>query len=57
MTDALMLGMGGIALLERLKAENRGLPAIKITGHGDIAMAIQAIKAAAWRSPFAPTSF
>src|SRR5439155_5960339 len=36
-TDALMPGMGGIALLERLKAENRGLPAIMITGHGDIA--------------------
>jgi two-component system, chemotaxis family, CheB/CheR fusion protein len=34
-TDALMPGMGGIALLERLKAENRGLPAIMITGHGD----------------------
>src|SRR6266436_1108310 len=46
-TDALMPGMGGIALLERLKAENRGLPAIMITGHGDIAMAIQAMKAGA----------
>jgi two-component system, chemotaxis family, CheB/CheR fusion protein len=46
-TDALMPGMGGIALLERLKVENRGLPAIMITGHGDIAMAIQAMKAGA----------
>jgi two-component system CheB/CheR fusion protein len=53
-TDALMLGMGGIALLERLKAENRGLPAIMITGHRDIAMAIQAIKAAAWKKPVRP---
>ena len=45
--DALMPGMGGIALLERLKARNRGLPAIMITGHGDIAMAVQAMKAGA----------
>ncbi len=45
--DALMPGMGGIALLERLKAEKRSLPAIMITGHGDIAMAVQAMKAGA----------
>jgi two-component system, chemotaxis family, CheB/CheR fusion protein len=45
--DALMPGMGGVALLERLKLENRGLPAIMITGQGDIAMAIQAMKAGA----------
>jgi len=45
--DALMPDMGGIALLERLKAESRGLPAIMITGHGDIAMAVQAMKAGA----------
>jgi len=45
--DALMPGMGGIALLERLKVENCGLPAIMITGYGDIAMAVQAMKAGA----------
>src|SRR5205823_5644712 len=45
--DALMPGMGGVALLERLKGENRGLPAIMITGQGDIAMAIRAMKAGA----------
>jgi len=45
--DALMPGMGGIALLERLKAKNHGLPAVMITGHGDIAMAIRAMKAGA----------
>jgi two-component system CheB/CheR fusion protein len=45
--DAVMPGMGGIALLERLKAEKRSLPAIMITGHGDIAMAVQAMKAGA----------
>ena len=47
MTDALMPGMGGIALLERLKAENRGLPAIMITGHGDVPMAVEAMRAGA----------
>jgi two-component system CheB/CheR fusion protein len=45
--DAVMPGMGGIALLERLKAEKRSLPAIMITGHGDVAMAVQAMKAGA----------
>jgi two-component system CheB/CheR fusion protein len=45
--DALMPGMGGIALLERLKARIHGLPAIMVTGHGDIAMAVEAMKAGA----------
>jgi two-component system, chemotaxis family, CheB/CheR fusion protein len=45
--DAVMPGMGGIALLERLKTENHGMPAIMITGHGDVAMAVQAMKAGA----------
>jgi two-component system CheB/CheR fusion protein len=45
--DALMPGIGGIALLERLKARSRGLPAIMVTGHGDIAMAVEAMKAGA----------
>jgi two-component system CheB/CheR fusion protein len=45
--DALMPGMGGIALLERLNARHHGLPAIMITGHGDIAMAVRAMKAGA----------
>src|SRR5207237_6963599 len=45
--DGLMPGMDGIALLQRLKTENRGLPAIMITGHGDVAMAVRAMKAGA----------
>jgi two-component system CheB/CheR fusion protein len=45
--DALMPGIGGIALLERLAAENRNLPAIMLTGHGDVAMAVRAMKAGA----------
>jgi len=45
--DAVMPGMGGIALLERIAATHRGLPAIMITGYGDIAMAVRAMKAGA----------
>jgi two-component system CheB/CheR fusion protein len=45
--DAIMPGMGGIALLKQLKAANRSLPAIVITGQGDINMAVQAMKAGA----------
>jgi two-component system, chemotaxis family, CheB/CheR fusion protein len=47
LVDALMPGMGGIALLERLKAEQRELPAVMLTGHGDIVMAVQAMRAGA----------
>jgi two-component system, chemotaxis family, CheB/CheR fusion protein len=45
--DALMPGMSGIALLGQLKARNYGLPAIMITGQGDISMAVQAMQAGA----------
>ncbi len=45
--DAMMPGMGGLALLESLAASGRGLPAIVITGYGDIAMAVQAMKVGA----------
>ena len=47
LVDARLPGMGGLALLQRLKAENRGLPSIMITGHGDISMAVEAMKAGA----------
>lgn len=45
--DAVMPGIDGVALLERLKAEGRNFPAIMITGHGDLPMAVQAMKAGA----------
>jgi len=45
--DAVMPGMGGIALLERLKVRMHGLPAIMVTGQGDVAMAVEAMKAGA----------
>jgi len=43
--DSVMPGLSGIDLLKRLKEDNHDLPAIMITGHGDITMAIDAMKA------------
>jgi len=47
LVDARMPGMGGIQLLQRLKSERHRLPAIMITGHGDVHMAVAAMKAGA----------
>ena len=46
-TDVRMPGMNGFELVARLAAVGSGLPTIVITGQGDIAMAVQAIKAGA----------
>ena len=45
--DAQMPRMSGLELLERLKAEGGGPPAIMITGHADIRLAVRAMKAGA----------
>lgn len=42
--DVRMPGMGGIALLEHLRSRKALLPTIVITGHGDIPMAVRAMK-------------
>jgi len=42
-----MPGMGGIELLQRLSRSSHRLPAILITGNGDVPMAVQAMKAGA----------
>jgi two-component system CheB/CheR fusion protein len=47
LVDAMMPGMGGLALLERLKADGYQLPAIMITGNGDVSMAVDALRAGA----------
>ena len=45
--DVRMPGMSGIELLETLRARGVRLPIVIITGHGDIAMAVRAMKAGA----------
>jgi two-component system response regulator FixJ len=46
-TDVRMPGMDGIALQRRLKTENNSIPVIVMTGHGDISLAVEAMKAGA----------
>ncbi len=43
--DEHLPGMSGFALLETLRAAKRHLPAIMITGKGDVKMAVRALKA------------
>lgn len=43
-TDVRMPGMSGIDLLSRLQDTNPKLPVIVITGHGDISLAVEAMK-------------
>ena len=42
--DVRMPGMNGMDLYEQLKARNSTLPVIFITGHGDVPMAVSALK-------------
>jgi two-component system response regulator FixJ len=46
-TDLRMPDMSGVDLLRRLDEENAMLPTIVITGHGDVPMAVEAMKAGA----------
>jgi two-component system response regulator FixJ len=46
-TDLRMPDMSGVELLRRLQAMKIRLPAIVITGHGDVPMAVEAMKAGA----------
>jgi two-component system, LuxR family, response regulator FixJ len=46
-SDVRMPAMDGLALLRRLRSDGFVLPLILITGHGDIAMAVGAMKAGA----------
>ena len=47
LVDAAMPGMDGLEVLRRLSAAGHHLPAIVITGHGDVPMAVEAMKAGA----------
>ncbi len=45
--DAVLPGMDGFELLARLKADKSTPPSIMITGHGDVSMAVKAMRAGA----------
>jgi two-component system response regulator FixJ len=45
--DVRMPGLGGLEVQERLQAEGAVLPVVVITGHGDVPLAVRAMKAGA----------
>ncbi len=56
-SDLRMPGIDGLTLVRRLRADGSGLPLILITGHGDVPMAVNAMKAGAvdfLEKPFEP---
>jgi len=46
-SDIRMPGMNGIELVRKLKSEHVPCPVVLITGHGDVALAVEAMKAGA----------
>ncbi|MCR9151620.1 MAG: sigma-54 dependent transcriptional regulator [Rhodobacteraceae bacterium] len=56
-SDIKMPGMDGMAFLKRILGLDSGLPVILITGHGDVPMAVEAMRIGAWdflEKPFNP---
>jgi two-component system C4-dicarboxylate transport response regulator DctD len=47
-SDIRMPGMDGLHLLRRLQADDPDLPVVLVTGHGDVAMAVQAMREGAY---------
>lgn len=47
-TDVRLPGMSGLDLLRHVKAIEQDIPVILVTGHGDIAMAVQAMRSGAY---------
>jgi len=46
--DLRMGGMSGLAVFERLRAEHSPLVTVFLSGHGDIPMALEAVRSGAW---------
>jgi two-component system, NtrC family, C4-dicarboxylate transport response regulator DctD len=47
-TDVRLPGQGGLQLLRALRSRDRELPVILVTGHGDVAMAVEAMREGAF---------
>lgn len=59
-SDIRLPGIDGLELLTRLKARDRSLPVVLITGHGDISMAVGAMQKGAYdfmEKPFSPSAW
>ncbi|BAP43665.1 sigma-54 dependent transcriptional regulator [Pseudomonas sp. 21LCFQ02] len=57
LSDVRMPGMDGLELLSRLRAIDKDLPVILLTGHGDVPMAVEAMRNGAYdflEKPFSP---
>jgi len=55
-TDVRMPGIGGMELLARIRALDPELPVVLVTGHGDVAMAVRAIRDGAYDFVEKPTA-
>jgi len=56
-SDVRMPGLDGLSLLEQLQTLDKDLPVILLTGHGDVAMAVEAMRQGAYdflEKPFSP---
>lgn len=59
-TDVRLPGMDGLTLLDRVKAIDAELPVVVVTAHGDVSMAVRAMRAGAYdfiEKPFSPERF
>lgn len=59
LSDVRMPGLGGLELLARVQQQDADLPVILLTGHGDVPMAVEAMREGAYdflEKPFSPES-
>jgi len=59
-TDVRLPGMDGLALLDHAVAIDAGIPVVLVTAHGDVAMAVRAMRTGAYdfiEKPFDPERF
>ncbi|MBQ0957935.1 sigma-54-dependent Fis family transcriptional regulator [Ideonella sp. 4Y11] len=59
-TDVRLPGMDGLTLLDRIKAIDPEMPVVVVTAHGDVSMAVRAMRSGAYdfiEKPFSPERF